>query len=207
MDAQFVSRREFLLRHRRLLRDWARAFGGAQTLRAVPFLESDKSSPALLPARLLAAAGLPHEQVAGWPTPAGIRNASLSATAVELLRVLNPQLEFSPLRPVSSRRQMVELVGARFPGPAPLLTPEAAEALHDRRLVWTGLPRTAFATGRGWRAWSDQPAAACGPAPQLPPDLVDRIHAELLQEQAGDAILPAAAASPLRRLAIRVTRR
>lgn len=206
MDAQFVKRREYLLRHPRLMRRWGRAFGAGNVL-AVPFLESDKRDPTALPARLLAAAGLPESVVAGWPRPAGLRNPSLSAEAVEVLRQLNPQLELSALRPVSSRRAVVELVGERYPGTPTRLTPEAAAYLRQHRLIRSGIAKSKFATGTGWDSWPRQPMAPSAVPPPIDPHIVERLAAEVLQEEPIDAALPVAAASPLRRLLIKATRR
>jgi hypothetical protein len=206
MDAQFVRRREYLLRHPRLLRRWGRAFGAGNVV-AVPFLEDDKNDPTALPARLLAAAGLPESIVAGWPRPPGIRNPSLSAEAVEMLRQLNPRLELSALRPVSSRRAMVELVGERHPGAPPRITPEAADYLRHHRLIRSGIAKSKFATGAGWDKWPDQPAAPIAAAPVVDPQVVERLAADVLEEEQIDAALPSAAASPLRRILIKATRR
>src|SRR5437762_8200031 len=52
LDAAFVRRREPMLRVRRLLRRWERAFGPG-SVKAVPFLEADKANPVALPARIL----------------------------------------------------------------------------------------------------------------------------------------------------------
>jgi hypothetical protein len=206
MDDQFVRRRGYLLRHPRLLRRWGRAFGPGKVL-AVPFLEEDKHLPTALPARLLAAAGLPEDVVAGWPRPPGIRNPSLSAEAVEMLRQLNPRLELSTLRPVSSRRAIAELVGERHPGPPPALTPEAADYLKQHRLIRSGVAKSRFAAGSGWDKWPQQPAAPTAAPPAIDPVDVERLASEVLATESTDAALPAAAASPLRRILIRATRR
>jgi hypothetical protein len=206
MDAQFVRRREPLLRHPRLLRRWARAFGPGNVL-AVPYLEQDKHEPTALPTRLLTAAGLPASVVAGWPSPPGIRNPSLSAEAVEMLRQLNPRLELSALRPVSSRRTLAERVGERHPGRPPQLSPEAADYLRGHGLVLSGIAKSKFASGPGWDQWPRQPAAPTAPPPILDRQDVECLGAELLEEGRIDAALPAAVASPLRRMLIRATRR
>ena len=206
MDAQFVRRREYLLRHLRLLRRWGRAFGADRVL-AVPFLEEDKHLPTALPARLMAAAGLPEDVVAGWPRPPGIRNPSLSAEAVEMLRQLNPRLELSTLRPVSSRRAIAALVGERHPGSPPALTPEAADYLHEHQLTIGGVAKSRSAAGSGWEKWTQQPEAPTAEAPAVDPRDVDRLASEVLEQERLDAALPSAAASPLRRLLIKTTRR
>lgn len=206
MDARFVRQREYFLHHTRLLRRWRQAFG-VGAVHAVPFLETDKAEPMRLPARVLSAAGLSGPEVASWPTPPGVRNPALSAEAVEMLRLLNPRLELSALRPVSSRRELVAEVGRRRPGAPPALTRMALRELRRQRLVRSGVARSPFATGSGWSDWSGQPLAPVGPPPAVSLDEVDRLAEELLGDRGLDDLVPAAAASPLRRFATRTMRR
>jgi hypothetical protein len=206
LDARFVGRRGYLMRHRRLMRRWGRAFG-RDNVRAVPFLEQDKQRPRALPIRILRVAGLPPAAVRTWPVPAADANPSLGAEATELLRRLSPHLRTSALRPTTSRQRVADYVAIHWPGPPLRLTAEAAEELRRLRLVRTRVGRSRFATGPGWLKWKRQPDAPVEPPPAIAAELVqsalDGLHREGLLESGIDG----AAAETARRWLIRVTRR
>lgn len=162
LDAEFVRRRAHLLDHKQFLRQWSNAFG-ADHVRIVPFLETDKSDPALLPARILAVAGVPTTASMGWPVPPHVRNESLSGEAAEVVRRLNATLPKTPMSVVETRRATVATVREAWPGPSLGLPPAVADELHSRGWVRTGVGDTEYAAGDGWAQWSAQPDAETAP--------------------------------------------
>jgi hypothetical protein len=203
LDGQFVRRRSYLLDHQRFLRRWSKAFG-ADHVRIVPFLETDKSNPALLPARILAVAGVPTDVSMAWPTPPHVRNESLSGEAIEVIRQLNATLPQSPMRLAKTRRAAVTTVRQNWPGRSLGLTPLAADELLARGWVRTGVGQTRYAASDGWEQWSAQPDAATTPPATVRQREV-ALATRLLREQgvvdAGWTDVPADAA---RRLIARV---
>lgn len=165
LDAAFVHRRRRTLDQQALLERWAQAFG-TRAVRAVPYLESDKRDWQALPARLLAAMDL-SEAADGWVRPARLRNESIGGYATEVLRMANPALRTSGLRPTTSRHRAIATVARLWPGPATALTPEAAAALDAAGWRDTGVAASPYAVGEGWDAWAAQPPADTTPAPRL----------------------------------------
>lgn len=184
-DAAFVERRAPDLDHRALLARWAAAFG-ADRVRAIPFLERDKADPAALPTRLLAAAGVPPDAVARWPVPPQRHNESISSYGVELLRRVNIERQDSPTRRLPDRYRTMPIVRANWPGPAPALTVEAADALHRRGWVHSDTGSTTAAYGDGWAEWTAQPDA---PVAALP-EVCDRDVARLVRILRARGLLP-----------------
>jgi len=206
LDDRFVARRVHLMRHRRLMRRWAREFG-RDNVRAVPFLEQDKSRPRALPVRILRAAGLSPEDVRTWPVPGADTNPSLGGEATELLRRLNPHLRTSALRPTTTRQRVADYVATGWPGPPLRLTPDAAEELRRQRLVRTSVGRSPFATGPGWRMWRRQPDAPVEPSPVIAAELVQEALDRLAREGLLEPRIDGTAAEAARRWLIRLTRR
>ncbi|QGN31760.1 hypothetical protein [Microlunatus sp. Gsoil 973] len=152
----FVERRAHLLDHQTLSGRWASAFGD---LRLIPYLESDKSNPAAMPHRFLAACGLPPAETADWPPPVRLSRPGLSATAVEVLRRIGPEFDLAQWS-AADRQRLVELLNHRHPGRGVQLTPAAARALADHGWVRTGIDAGPFAWGDDWPEWRE-----AGPAP------------------------------------------
>lgn len=166
LGARFVRRRAVLLDHQDFVGRWVAAFG-ADAVRLVPFLESDKANLAALPARVLAAVGVPASATAGWPLPAAPDRSGLSAEAVEMLRMMNPMLPPPGWRPSRDRARLVAALAERYPGPSTALTADARSALDDAGWVHTGADRLAQAVGDHWPDWRAQPDAAVRPRPQM----------------------------------------
>jgi hypothetical protein len=94
-DADFVKRHRRLLDHAKLFSRWREAFGDDNVV-AVPFLESDKAEPTILPSRLLATAGVDLRDLDLAEGAPQMENMSLSAYGVELLRRLNSEHADTP---------------------------------------------------------------------------------------------------------------
>jgi len=162
-DEDFIARRSFVLDHQAMFQRWGKAFGD-DNVHAVAFLESDKHDAKRLPARLLHAAGLAPGTVDAWPMPPLVANTSLSAYATELLRQLsNGRRKDPPMRVIANRGRVVATLRERWPGPAPALTPEAADELRRRGWVRTGIDQSPYAADDGWAEWASQPDAPTAP--------------------------------------------
>lgn len=206
LAAHFVAYRAYFLDHIRFLRRWAAAFG-PDKVRAVPFLELDKRQPAVLPARILAVAGLPEVEVQRWPVPSALRNVSLSSEAAEILRRINPQLSSSGWRPVTTRNRIASAIGESWPGPPPALTPEAVAALNQLGVLHAAIRRTGLTSRDGWHKWHRQPDAPIAPPPPVPATVV-ATASEMLEKAGLLSHGPDfGAAETLRRWAIRLARR
>jgi hypothetical protein len=159
----FVERRAHLLDHQALADRWSSAFSG---LRLVPYLETDKSDPAAMPRRFLAACDLAESATADWPTPARLARPGLSATAVEVLRRIGPDLDLRQWQTGAERQRLVELLDQLHPGPGVRLTPAARRALAVHGWLDTGIEASRYAYGPGWQEWRDaDPAATAEPVP------------------------------------------
>ena len=183
-NADFIARRWFVLDHEDLFQRWGDAFG-ADNVRAVPFLESDKSDPQLLPARVLAAAGVPFGTIDEWPLPPKVANTSLSAYGTEVLRRFSNERKSkdAPMSVLSKRGPIVKTVRENWPGEAPGLTPEAAAELHRRGWVRTGVETMPYAVASdAWQQWSGQPDAPTAPLVSVTDGDVRRLVG-LLREQ------------------------
>lgn len=165
LDADYVHSRRRTLDHAALVRRWRRCF---DEVHAVPFLESDKRDPLALPVRVLQAAGIPEDAHRPWRVPR-LGNESVSESATEVLRLVNPALRTSPWRPTRSRRHAVAAVARAWPGPPTALTPEAATALDTAGWRDTGVASSPHAVGPGWDAWAAQPPAPIRPQRELGP--------------------------------------
>ena len=165
LDADFVDSRRRMLNLPRLLAGWEEAFEAP--VRAVPFLEADKRDVRILPQRVLAAAGLSAGTSSSYVDPHRLSNESISAYATEVLRLANPILRTSRLRPVSSRRRAIQEISRRWPGPGTTLTPHAAEAVDRAGWLRTGIEQSRFAVGQGWSEWLAQPPAPVRPQAAL----------------------------------------
>ena len=184
-DADFIARRWFVLDHQDLFQRWGAAFG-EDNVRAIPFLESDKSNPTLLPARVLAAAGVPLGTIDDWPLPPKVANTSLSAYGTEVLRRFSQQRKDkdAPMSAISRRGPIVSTVRQNWPGEAPALTPEAAAELDRRGWVRTGLETTPYAGhDDSWQEWSSQPDAPTAPLVNVSDADVRRLTALLREQQ------------------------
>ena len=182
-NADFIARRWFVLDHQAMFSRWGEAFG-AENVHAVTFLESDKADARRLPARVLTAAGLPTEVMNDWPLPPRVANLSLSAYATELLRRVNNdhQGADAPMSVISRRGRVVSTRREHWPGPGPVLTPEAAAELTDRGWLRTGIEQTTYAAGDGWAEWAGQPDAPTAPLVDVADEDVERLTA-LLRRQ------------------------
>ena len=213
LNVAFVRSRTRFLDHAGFVERWEAAFGTG-SVQVLPFLESDKRDGVALPARVLAALGVGDGLTlpAGWALPGGLPNESISAEATELLRLLNPRLPQSALRPTTTRRRVVSFLARQFPGPPTVLTPAAAQALAANGWVDTGIGTSPSAAGApaAWAAWSAQPAAPVRTLPRLGEDEAAAAYAAL--QRAG--VVPAHRPAPrwerpavaLRRWALRVAR-
>jgi hypothetical protein len=182
LDAGFVGRRRRTLDQPRLLARWQRRFDGA-LVQAVPFLEADKQDVCALPQRVLTVDGLTSPSTSGYAGPQRLNNESIGAYATEVLRLANPVLRTSRLRPVTSRRRAVQTVARRWPGPATVLTPEAADAVERAGWLDTGIEDSRFAVGDRWPEWVTQPPAPIQPQTVL--SQADRHQALAVLRQAG----------------------
>jgi hypothetical protein len=200
-DAEFVQRFRFLVDHRALIQRWADNFG-ADNIRLVPFLETDKADPMAVPVRLLEATGIPAAEVRSWPVPAIVQNVSLSAYGIELMRRMNER-DDSPLKPMLWRKRVFALVNEQWPGPSPRITPEAAAELHANDWVRTGV-------GDGspeWQAWTAQPDATPEPTPRAADKDYDRLIDALRRRELIDRTWFNLARARSRRLLRRIVRR
>jgi hypothetical protein len=204
-DAGFIARRWFVLDHNDLFQRWGAAFG-AESVHAVPFLESDKSDPLLLPARVLAAAGVPLGTIDEWPLPPRVANTSLSGYGTEVLRRFSKARENkdAPMAVMPKRGPIVETVRENWPGPPPLLTPEAAAELGRRRWVRTGIESTPYAgDSDDWQQWAAQPDAPTAPLSTAARRDVRRLLKLLRQKE---LVQPSFAGRVRRKLGLRPTR-
>ena len=204
-NADFIARRWFVLDHEDLFQRWGAAFG-KDNVRAVPFLETDKSDPLVLPARVLAAAGVPLGTIDQWPLPPKVANTSLSAYGTELLRRLSieRQDKDAPMTVMRRRGPIVSTVRDNWPGPPPLLTPEAAEELHRRGWVRTGIEETPYAdNGEDWQQWSGQPDAPTAPLVPVARKDVRRLTAMLREKNLVEKTLAGKVWARVRRLSAR----
>jgi hypothetical protein len=183
-DEDFIARRWFVLDHDDLFRRWSQAFG-TDNVHAIPFLETDKSDPTLLPARVLAAAGIPLGTIDDWPLPPRVANTSLSAYGTEVLRrFANERKKDRPMAEIRRRGPIVNTVRQNWPGDAPVLTPEASAELGRRGWVRTGLEKTSFAAGSdGWPEWAAQPDAPTAPLVRVRDADVRRLTKQLRDKQ------------------------
>jgi hypothetical protein len=180
-NQQFVTRRGFVLDHQALFRRWGDAFGHENVL-AVPFLESDKTDPIRLPTRILQAAGVPDPGVQSWPLPPRAINMSLSAHGTEVLRAFNNQRKEkrdTPMSVLAWRRRVLKVVRRMWPGPTPVIPLAAAEELHERGWVRTGIGDSRYAWGDGWAEWTSQPDAPAAPLVKVPDSDVRALVKEL----------------------------
>lgn len=199
LDEFFVQRHRYLLDHRWLFRRWSNAFGRGN-VRAIPFLESDKNDPTALPARILAAAGIPPDVTTQWPTRSKVSNTSLSGYGTELLRRMNTQRSDSPLRTVRLRPPVVRAVRNNWPGPAPLLPPDAAAEVRRRDWVRTRIARHRFALAGEWDEWLRHPDADTGPLPDVSTEDVQKLIRILRRKGLLSAVAPPRPPAPRRRL-------
>ena len=191
LDPDYVQQRRRLLDHRRLIRRWQERFEPDQ-VGALAFLESDKGDPSALSFRVLSALGLTRPDHVAWSAPPHLSNASMSAYATEVLRLANPRLRISALRPVAARRRVLSFITATWPGPALKLTPEAAGELRVLELDDVTLAESRFAIGGNWEEWAAQPA----PRTREQVELSDAERAEAFAILSREGLLGAADASP-----------
>jgi len=181
-DAGYVRTRRSVLNHPVLAGRWLAAFGPG-SVACVPFLEGDKQTFHKLPERILHAGGAAPEAIE-WTKPlSGLANPALSALATEVLRIANPILRTSAVRPTTTRARAVSYIGDHWPGPGIQLTGEAFDALDQLNLPLKAAAGSALATGDEWSAWADQPAAPLGSQPVLAQSEQDAILRDL--ERAG----------------------
>ena len=160
---------------------WLAAFGPG-SVACVPFLEGDKQTFHKLPERILHAGGAALEGIE-WTKPlSGLANPALSALATEVLRIANPLLRTSAVRPTTTRARSA-YIGDHWPGPGIQLTGEALDALDQLNLPLKAAAGSALAAGHEWSAWADQPAAPLGSQPVLAQSEQDAILRDL--ERAG----------------------
>jgi hypothetical protein len=203
-DAEFVHFRASLLDHHGFLARWQDAFG-ADAVRLLPMLESDKRDPSAVPLRLLAELGVPAQD-GGWRRPAELAHPALSALGTEMLRAMTPLLPSGGLRPGRARMRVRTAIAERCPGPPVALTPSAAAELD--RLGWrkSGIEAVPAAVGADWSAWRDQPDADVRPLPVVGEQAVE----DLLSELRGNRVVrerSGMSTERLRRMAVRLARR
>ncbi len=205
LDAEFVHLREPLLDHHALLARWQGSFG-ADAVRLVPMLESDKADPSAVPFRVLDCVGVTPDADTAWQSPPKTAHATLSALGTEMLRTITPRLPRGGLRPGRYRQKVRASIAARFPGAGIALTPAAAAELD--RLGWrrNGIDAVPSAVGDKWTAWRDQPDADVRPLPTVSEAAVDELLLHL-QEAGITARQGAGLDDHLRRVAKRFARR
>ncbi|HEY9292272.1 MAG TPA: hypothetical protein VIP98_13395 [Microlunatus sp.] len=177
LGRRFVERRAHLLDHQSLVSRWTTAFG-ADGVRLIPYLEDDKSDPVALPERLLAAAGVPRS-ADDWRRPAQLTRSGLSATAVEVLRQLNPQLGLADWHSGADRQRLITLLDQRHPGPGPGLTRPALAGLEEHGWIRTGIEQTEASFGDHWSDWVQAPMASIQAAAEPEPAVVQDTLAAL----------------------------
>jgi hypothetical protein len=171
LDSGFVQRRVHLLDHERLLSRWSAAF---DEVRLIPYLESDKSDPRSMPRRFLDACDVPTTATADWPQPTRLSRPTLSATATEALRRVNPELGLDQWRSGRERKRLVAVLADLYPGPGSRLSPAASRALADHDFLDTGIDTSPAAYGSGWQEWRTAAPVAVAEPVQLSDAEVDR---------------------------------
>lgn len=172
----FVERRAHLLDHQALLQRWSAAF---EEIRLVPYLESDKADPSAMPRRFLAACDVLRTD--DWAQPARLSRPGLSATAVEVLRRISPELDLGEWHSGADRERLVRLLAERHPGPGVRLTPAARRALVEHGWIETGIENSPAAYGPGWDEWRDTEPAEVG-EPARPTDAAVDATLEALRQ-------------------------
>jgi len=176
----FVRKRRAMLDHEQLRQRWTAAFGdGAMLL--VPYLERDKTDYAALPRRVLAAIGI--DDTTRWPVPPRPAREALSARAVELLRLMNPQLPSGGLRPSRDRERLVATLAERFPGRSIALTPRTRDALERAGYLDLSIADAPQAVGAEWEQWRAQPPAPVRRRPRANERQAAKVLAELQRER------------------------
>jgi hypothetical protein len=172
---------------------------GERSVRVLPYLESDKSDPVALPSRFLAAAGVTADTT-GWQHADRLTRGGLSATAVQVLRRIGPDLGVDRLT-AGERAEAVRLLTDLFPGPGVALSRSAARALAERGWIHTGVDREPQAFGNQWPAWRDEPRAKVRRPPR--PTEQDLAAAAAALREVGLVAGPGAGLRPQLRRALR----
>jgi hypothetical protein len=165
LRAPFVERRRHLLDHFRLLQRWTGAFGDA-AVRLMPFLEQDKTDPAMIGFRFLDAAGIKIPDRTGWTLPDRLTRPGLSAIGVEVLRRIGPRIDVGRLSG-RDRARLITVLAERHPGPGVALTPGARRVLAAHGWIQTGIDGSAQAHGTDWQDWREADPAPVRRAPRI----------------------------------------
>lgn len=171
LDGGFVRRRAHLLDHHHLLDRWVSTFG-ADAVRLIAYLETDRSDPATLPRRLLRSVQVDPDRITPEPGTRRLSRAGLSGEAVAVLRRIYPQLG-ADLGP-TEREHLVQLLAGLFPGPGMRLTRAADSQLRKNGWIRTGIDREPAASGPGWDEWVQAPDAPTAPPPKVSEEQVER---------------------------------